>query len=329
MGEPLYKKLKDQLFNAPQEWELRKCSDNSCNLIWLDPMPLPDDLGNAYQTYHTHNKRSGSYSLLKTALKAVQNGYYRQIYGYQKGVGPRWHGYLSPLAYLHPFGIDIVKDGVMFLRGDTDGKKLLEVGCGNGEALKSMADKGWNVEGIDFDLNAVIQANSLALSVKHGTLADQNYSADNFDAIYLSHVLEHLPDPKDFLRECHRILKNNAKLVITTPNTNSLGHKLYKDNWRGLEPPRHLYLFNNENILKMLRESGFLRYEIKTSARGALYILKMSELLKKFNVGNTRNFSKSFSIFDKIHGYILQVYELLLMQFDSSLGEEIIVIAEK
>jgi 2-polyprenyl-3-methyl-5-hydroxy-6-metoxy-1,4-benzoquinol methylase len=329
-GEPLYKGLNDKLFDTPQGWGFRKCQNDKCNLIWIDPMPLPEDLGKAYETYYTHQEQDHSSSPIKAALGIIQNGYYRQTYGYKQGVGPAWYKYFSSLAYLHPLGIDMVRGGVMFLENNLTGKKLLEVGCGSGEALKSMSDKGWEVEGIDFDLNAVRQANSIGISAKHGTLADQNYISNSFDAVYLSHVLEHVPDPKSFLEECYRVLKKDAKLVITTPNTDSLGHKIYKENWRGLEPPRHLYLFNNKNILMTLQAIGFSSFDIRTSSRGAYYILEMSKILRRSHTSKISNIgSKKFSRMNKLTGYISQIVESLAMIFSSSLGEEIIVICKK
>jgi hypothetical protein len=53
-GEPLYEGLKDRLFNAPGEWNLKRCPNPECGLLWLDPMPLEEDIGMAYETYFTH-----------------------------------------------------------------------------------------------------------------------------------------------------------------------------------------------------------------------------------------------------------------------------------
>jgi hypothetical protein len=50
-GEPLYAGLTDRLFGAPGEWNLKCCSNSGCGLIWLDPMPLEDDIGKAYENY--------------------------------------------------------------------------------------------------------------------------------------------------------------------------------------------------------------------------------------------------------------------------------------
>jgi hypothetical protein len=59
------------------------------------------------------------------------------------------------------------------------------------------------------------------------------------------------------LRACHRLLREGGRLWIETPNLDSLGHSIYGENWRGLEPPRHLVLFNRSLLGRALSEIGF------------------------------------------------------------------------
>jgi len=44
---------------------------------------------------------------------------------------------------------------------------------------------------------------------------------------------------------------------VATPNINSLGHRLFKSDWRGLEPPRHLVLFTAETLRTALTTAGY------------------------------------------------------------------------
>ncbi|MBR4249601.1 MAG: class I SAM-dependent methyltransferase, partial [Verrucomicrobia bacterium] len=53
-GEMFYSRLKDQLFGAPGEWDLCKCPAGNCGLLWLNPAPVQEDIGKAYQSYYTH-----------------------------------------------------------------------------------------------------------------------------------------------------------------------------------------------------------------------------------------------------------------------------------
>ena len=53
-GQFLYSAQPDRLFGAAGSWNLKQCSNRVCGLIWLDPMPLAEDIGKAYASYYTH-----------------------------------------------------------------------------------------------------------------------------------------------------------------------------------------------------------------------------------------------------------------------------------
>ena len=145
--------------------------------------------------------------------------------------------------------------------------KLLDVGCGMGEFAAGMAQLGWESHAIDFDAAAVAVAGRQPdLTVGTGSLFDQRYPAESFDAITMSNVIEHIPDPIETFAECFRILRKNGRLIMITPNINSTGHKLFGEDWRGLEIPRHLYLFTTGSLKRLARRAGFERYRAFTSA---------------------------------------------------------------
>src|SRR5262249_20209517 len=57
-GYELYRGLRDRLFGAPGSWDLRRCPNSKCGLIWLDPMPTETDIHRLYATYYTHQPRA-------------------------------------------------------------------------------------------------------------------------------------------------------------------------------------------------------------------------------------------------------------------------------
>lgn len=80
-----------------------------------------------------------------------------------------------------------------------------------------------------------------------------------FDVITLNHVIEHVSDPIELLRSCYRLLKLGGQLWLQTPNIDSLGSRRYGRHWRGLEPPRHLVLFDPVSLRSALHQAGFQR----------------------------------------------------------------------
>lgn len=264
-GEPLHENLRDRLFGAVGSWRLARCSNPRCRLVWLDPMPVAEDIGNAYQGYYTHDHRIAGESkgFLNRAYHGIKRGYLASRYGYGGDSKRGVLGRLGWLLYLFPIRRSAVDDQVRRL-GAHPGGRLLDIGCGSGDWLAGMRDLGWQVRGLDFDAEAVAAAASRGLPIDHGPLEEQRYPDASFDAVTLNHVIEHLPDPLGTLAECRRILRPGGRLMVFTPNSDGLGHLIFKAAWRGLEPPRHLYLFSPTSMRAVLARAGFGDFDVRT-----------------------------------------------------------------
>ena len=156
--------------------------------------------------------------------------------------------------------------------------RLLDVGCGNGEFLRFARRYGWNVVGVDFDESAVAEARSDGLDVRTGSI-DIIDNTERFDFISLSHVIEHVYDPVELIQECYALLNDGGTLWLETPNIESFGYALYKSNWRGLEPPRHIMLFNISILSEILLKAGFSGVEQKLHGLSGIYMGLTSERL--------------------------------------------------
>lgn len=246
-GLLLHEKLRDRLFGAPGVWNVRRCMNSTCGLHWMDPRPATSDLWKLYESYWTHDSSSGPNAEGSSAGRRKL----KRAAGYL--LFWRREALLSDCRYLN----------------DMPPGRLLDVGCGTGDFVAGMARMGWDATGIDFDREAVTSARRHeSIKVFSGGLADQNFPDDAFDAITLSNVMEHLPDPAHTFAELKRILAPSGRLVIVTPNPDSLGHRSFGRCWRGLEPPRHLFLFAPQT-LKTLAERVGLRATACFSAVGA------------------------------------------------------------
>ena len=267
-GELLYRDLSDRLFSAPGEWTLKRCPNPACGLIWLDPMPLEAELWKAYATYYTHpdDQRAGA-GLAARVYAAVRDGYLHSRYGYPARPARRW---LAPLMYLHPGARAETDAGIAYQPMPVGGRRLLDVGCGDGSLVAYLSGLGWDAEGIDVDSAAVAAARRQGLRVQLGTLASEPYPPRSFDVLTMSHVIEHVIDPIALLRDCHRVLKPGGTLVLFTPNVESWGHDRFREAWLGLDPPRHLYLFRSATLRTCLDRSGQWTVEsLRTTIRGA------------------------------------------------------------
>jgi 2-polyprenyl-3-methyl-5-hydroxy-6-metoxy-1,4-benzoquinol methylase len=126
-------------------------------------------------------------------------------------------------------------------------------------------------------------------------------------------VIEHVPDPASLLKECRRVLRPGGKLVVATPNCKSLGHSLFKENWRGLEPPRHLQILSPLALRRFLSEAGFKQVKIMTV--NSYYVIYHSYALFRSRKPNP------------IMTRVLAMFEAVLLGFKASMGECIVAIA--
>lgn len=331
-GDIVHRDLRDRLFGAPGQWRLRRCASPSCGLMWLDPMPTRGDVGKAYIDYYTHaDQLNAPARTIREMAKRIYFTVYARLhedhlarrYGYPLRKLTSWQGWMARLAPI-PFVRARMDFSVMYLSLVANGR-LLEVGCGNGRMLRDMQSFGWQVYGVDFDEAAVAKAREKGLQVAHGDLHSQRYPDDHFDAIVMSHVIEHVHEPSAILQECHRILKPGGRLVMVTPNSDGLGHRLFGANWRGLEPPRHLHIFNVKTLTRLLDKERFIECEVRSTVRDANGMLAYSMLLRR---GLSRHGIK-IPLFVHVAAKLLQAFEYLALGLGKELGEEIAAIGRK
>jgi 2-polyprenyl-3-methyl-5-hydroxy-6-metoxy-1,4-benzoquinol methylase len=325
-GQPIYSGQKDCLFGAGGSWDFKICPNRECGLIWLDPMPLAEDIGKAYTNYYTHASRSagGRKGPLKKMYELMKLGYVANKYNYQVGSQSFTLKSLGWFIYLFPLRRRGLDGDIRFLRALPQGR-LLDVGCGSGDWLALMHGLGWQVAGVDFDDNAVKVARGRGLDVSCGALEQQNLTSDSFDAVALSHVIEHVPDPIQTLAECLRILKPGGTLVLFTPNASSLGHRIFKQHWRGLEPPRHLHLFSTQSIRALLGLAGFKNISIRPHI--AASVIYESVLLRRGWTGTlgVRRRSWPVGVFTRL----LNLVELCMLKWKPSVADCVAAIGVK
>lgn len=275
-GAMLYSGLRDCLFGAPGRWGLMQCP--RCRLVWLNPQPIPDDVGKLYAQYHTHQTFVAP-KRLACLRKGVKASILKSRYGYQTEDSNKVIG--AFLSYIAPPLREIVGSSVRWLKASENGR-LLDVGCGNGRFLDQMRQLGWNVTGIEPDGEAVsVACEKFGLEVFQGSLEKARFANGHFDAITMNNVIEHAPDPIELLRECCRVLKPNGEIVVVTPNIKSLGHNVFGENWRGLEVLRHLFLFTPQALRACAESAGLDVQELRTTAISAPWMWVTSNLIRR------------------------------------------------
>ena len=274
-GDVVYTNLRDGRLGAPGLWDVRWC--RGCQLGWLDPRPLPEEVPKLYPDgYDTHalEERSGwrrrARRWLRDDILSAWLGYDRAARSFfQRSVGAilGWPRLLRDRAELAVMALPAWRRG-----------RVLDVGSGNGQLLAQLCEFGWEVQGAELDDRAArIARHKFGIPVGVATMRDAQIR-QKFHAVIMNHVIEHLHDPLRDLVICRSWLEPGGQLVVTTPNVWSVGHRFWRSSWRGLDPPRHFFLFSLKSLRSLLSLAGYVVNRLGTTSRQAAWYWQASYL---------------------------------------------------
>lgn len=146
--------------------------------------------------------------------------------------------------------------------------RVLDIGCGNGARLHRLRRAGWMCSGVEGNVDAAARARDEGLDVRHGSGEKLPFGSGAFDAVVMAHSIEHCHDPRQVLREVHRVLRVGGHVVVTTPNVRSLTRVVFGSYWRCWDAPRHLVLFDRKSMVDLLSAEGFGIQRIRGSSSG-------------------------------------------------------------
>jgi SAM-dependent methyltransferase len=218
-------KREDLNTNLFGEYQVVQC--NNCGLIYQNPRPTKDSLISLYPSDYDQYE-----SYVKRGLE-----YLVHIYGLQKRY--------KIISQYKNRGV------------------LLDIGCGTGDFIEYVSNiSGWKCIGIEPN-NFAFSRSKIRKIIFNGDVAQfyKEFPDAQFDVITLWNVIEHLYSPANELGVIYKILRDDGILVITTPNVNSTAARLFGRYWIGYELPRHLYVFSNETIAKLLQKTGYIPKE--------------------------------------------------------------------
>ena len=136
---------------------------------------------------------------------------------------------------------------------------LLELGCGQGDFLLEAAQRGLAVTGVEYSANsAQIAARRVAGrgDVMVGDISVLEGSGKKYDFIVFADVLEHVRDPRRFLREVHSLLKEGGVVVAIVPSLDSLSARLMGSTWVEFKL-EHLWYFSTTNLMRLFHDESF------------------------------------------------------------------------
>ena len=141
---------------------------------------------------------------------------------------------------------------------------LLEVGCGHGDFLVQAAARGLSVFGVEYSADAVdIVSKKIGSqgNIVCGEIINLLESEQRFDYIVFADVLEHVRDPRQFLKHVHILLKDDGIIMTIVPSIDSFTARLMNNKWMEFKP-EHLWYFSKSTLSQLLYSENF--GEIKT-----------------------------------------------------------------
>ena len=152
-----------------------------------------------------------------------------------------------------------------------EGKKFIEVGCGQGEFLKVLSEFPVEVHGIEHDPHLVELARAQGLDVTEGftETEDTRFAGGLYDVFLSFNFLEHQPDPGTMLQAIYRNLEDDAMGLITVPSFEYImDHNSYYELIRD-----HLAYYTFETLTPLLERNGFLVEECEVINRDTLSVI--------------------------------------------------------
>ena len=118
---------------------------------------------------------------------------------------------------------------------------VLEVGVGEGHFLQAAREQGHQAQGVELNPKGAERARFLGFDIYEMTLDELGWEIKHrFDAICSFQVLEHVPQPREFLEGMLNLLKPGGKLILSVPNA-AVMRKIDPKNQDLLnQPPHHM-----------------------------------------------------------------------------------------
>jgi 2-polyprenyl-3-methyl-5-hydroxy-6-metoxy-1,4-benzoquinol methylase len=150
-------------------------------------------------------------------------------------------------------------------RDAVPGQDLLDVGCGIGLQTKHLAARGIHITGLDTSEQAIYFARQIATPMEQfmtKSIFDLEEKG-GYDFVRMDSVLEHIDAPHEFLERIRELLKPRGKLILFTPNADSLSLRFLKGKSVSAWAPEHLILYSRLGIERLLSDTGFRTLKVR------------------------------------------------------------------
>ena len=205
-------------FGLGGSFPVRRCL--GCSFLWTE-LPKGFDLADWYERGYWQSDDDGQ----PDAVPARARRFWRA-----------WNGSPRPSRW--------IKSG-----------RVLDLGCGPAYDSAEMLAEGALPIGVDTSRGALIMAGQKHVTGLQASAERLPLSDACIDAVVMSQVLEHMPEPRAVLAEATRVLKPGGRILILLPNSGSLQRRLFDTDWVNWHLPYHLWHFSAATLRTMLAKT--------------------------------------------------------------------------
>lgn len=146
-------------------------------------------------------------------------------------------------------------------------RRVLEIGCQRGDLLFGLAGRGYAVAGADVcDTARHFASRHYGLAVHAGTLPPE-VEQGRYDAVILSHVIEHVLSPVAMLTDVARFLAPGGVVLIETPGLDTVLFDLFGSRYNMVRPPEHISFLTRRAMPTLFARCGLETVAAETFTR--------------------------------------------------------------
>ena len=188
---------------------------------------------------------------------------------------------------------------------------ILDIGAGTGDFLNVSKNDGWKTVGVEPSEKAKAIAKNKGVSFVENT---SELESNSCDVISMWHVLEHVPNLDNQIKELKRLLKPNGTLIVAVPNFKSFDAKHYGNFWAAYDVPIHFWHFSKKAIQLLFENENMKLEKVLPMKFDSFYVSLLSEkyktgkmnYFKAFFVGLQSNWKAKRNMEYSSHIYILK-----------------------
>ncbi len=242
-----------------QEFTLVRCL--GCDMVLLDPRPVDAAIARLYPSNYEPYRFKSLPALIRRGREIMQRSKVRVVGRYAR-----------------------------------PGATVVDVGCGAGDLLRLLSNAlgrtlrliGWDYPGPHLDALEGAGIEVIAAPI------DETHVPRDVDLFVLNQVIEHFPDPGRVIAFLARALRPGGHILIETPDTRGLDALLFSSRyWGGYHIPRHMVLFNRDNLRRLVERSGLRVLETTSLASPAFWVQSLHHAISETAVAP---FAKLFTL---------------------------------